>query len=228
MINKLQAPFSRTPAGVLFDLDGTLIDSAPDLAGAVNIMRVRRGMSAMDLAQLRPYASQGARGLLGVGLNVNQEDEIYIALRDEFLDCYEANCTVKTTEFEGVGKLLGVLDVARIPWGVVTNKHERFTSLIVKEFGFDKRAAVIVSGDTTAHAKPHPLPMLYAVERMGLVPEAVIYVGDDERDIQAARAAGYMGAIAASYGYCDSSEIIGWNADATVKSPLEILDTLRL
>lgn len=228
MTNKMQAPFSRMPAGVLFDLDGTLIDSAPDLAGAVNAMRVRRGLPAMDLAQLRPYASQGARGLLGVGLNAQQDDEGYIELRDEFLDYYEANCNVGTKEFKGVSELLQALEKAQIPWGIVTNKHARFTNPIVKAFGFDKRAAVIVSGDTTAQAKPHPLPMLYAAERMGLKPEEVVYVGDDERDIQAARAAGYMGAIAASYGYCAKSEIFSWNADVTVDCPLEILQLLRL
>lgn len=225
---KMKSVFPNVPAGVLFDLDGTLIDSAPDLAGAVNALRVRRGMPELDISLLRPYASQGARGLLGAGMGVGVEDDGFDELRDEFLSYYEAHSSVKTVRFEGVNELLKLLEEKKIPWGIITNKHERFTNPLVKALGLDARAAVVISGDTTAHAKPHPLPLLHAAQLMGLEPSQLVYVGDDERDIQSARAAGYMGAIAASYGYCNVDEVGMWNADVIVNSAAEIIAAIGL
>lgn len=219
--------FPKAPAAVLFDLDGTLADSAPDLAGAVNALRVQRGLEPLPLAQLRPFASQGARGLIGAGLGITPDDAEFESLRDAFLDYYEAHSCVETRLFDGVEAVLQRLEECGIPWGIITNKHTRFTEPVVKGLGLDTRAAVIVSGDTTAHAKPHPLPLLFAAETLGLPPERLIYVGDDARDIESARAAHYMSAIAAEYGYCQADEVDEWRADAVLNAPAELLNLLK-
>ena len=215
--------FPMKPLAVLFDLDGTLVDSAPDLAGAVNALRIRRNMPELPLAQLRPYASVGARGLLGAGLGVAPDDPEFCKLQAEFLDHYAAHSCVHSTLFDGVEELLTWLDANDIPWGVVTNKHMRFTDPLMSALGLTQRAATVVSGDTTAQAKPHPLPLLYAAEQMGLPAGGLIYVGDDLRDIQSARAAGYMAAIAAAYGYCDEAAVSTWQSDCIVSSPGALL-----
>ena len=215
--------FPVTPTAVLFDLDGTLVDSAPDLAAAVNYLRTSRGMAELPLAQLRPFASHGARGLIGAGLGVMPEDNDFPVLRDIFLDYYEAHSTVHTRIFDGVEAVLQRFEAQNIPWGIITNKHARFTQPVVSALGLASRAAVVVSGDTAAHAKPHPAPMLYAAEQLGLSPEHLIYIGDDRRDIEAARAAGYMSAFAAAYGYCAMDEVADWQADAVLSQPMDLL-----
>ena len=215
--------FPSAPAAVLFDLDGTLIDSAPDLAAAVNYLRLQRGLSELPLAQLRPFASHGARGLIGAGLGVTPEDSDFEELRVAFLNYYEVHSAVHTRLFAGMDAVLDLLERRQIPWGIITNKHERFTQPIIKALGLDERAAVIVCGDTTEYAKPHPAPMLYAAEQLGLLAECLIYVGDDERDIEAARAANYMSALAAAYGYCQSDEVGHWQADAVLIQPIDLL-----
>jgi phosphoglycolate phosphatase len=215
--------FPSAPAAVLFDLDGTLIDSAPDLAAAVNYLRVQRDLLELPLVQLRPYASHGARGLIGAGLGVVPEDADFEQLRTAFLDYYEAHSSVRTLVFSGMEAVLSLLEQRQIPWGIITNKHTRFTRSVVHALGLDQRASVIVSGDTTAHAKPHPAPMIYAAESLGLLPEQLIYVGDDARDIEAARAAGYMSALAAAYGYCQPDEVAQWRADAVLAQPSDLL-----
>lgn len=215
--------FPATPAAVLFDLDGTLVDSAPDLAAAVNYLRTQRGLNELPLAQLRPFASHGARGLIGAGLNVTPEDADFPSLRDIFLDYYEAHSTVHTHIFDGVEAVLQQLEAQNIPWGIITNKHARFTLPVVSALGLVNRSAVVVSGDTAAHAKPHPAPMLYAAEQLGLSPERLIYIGDDRRDIEAARAANYMSAFAAAYGYCALDDVIDWRADAVLSQPMNLL-----
>ncbi len=212
--------------GVLFDLDGTLVDSAPDLAGAVNAMRIKRGLNPMPLAQLRPFASHGARGLLGAGFGIDETQSDYIQMRDEFLDYYEVHATDHSVLFDGVDALLSMLDERGIAWGIVTNKHERFTNEVARALGLDVRAKVIVSGDTTANAKPHPEPMLYAAKALNLPTKNLAYVGDDARDIQAAKAAMYGQAIAACYGYGELSEIGGWGADAQINSASELVTLL--
>lgn len=210
-------------AAVLFDLDGTLVDSAPDLAGAVNALRVRRGLSALPLAQLRPYASHGARGLLGAGLSVTPEYPDFEGLRDEFLDYYQSHACVETALFNGIEHVLQMLEAHHVPWGVVTNKHERFTMPLLDQLHLTSRAAVVICGDTTEHAKPHPAPLLMAADRLGLSPESLIYIGDDFRDIKAAKAANYQLSIAAAYGYCDINEVSSWRADFIVHKPIELL-----
>ena len=215
--------FPMKPLGVLFDLDGTLVDSAPDLAAAVNALRLSRGLPDLPLEQLRPYASLGARGLLGAGLGVTPDDAGFGELQTEFLDYYAAHTCVHSQLFDGVEELLTLLEVHAIPWGVVTNKHMRFTNSLVHALGLGQRAAVVVSGDTTAQAKPHPLPLLYAAEQMGLPADRLVYVGDDRRDIQSARAAGYMTAIAAAYGYCEGEVVSTWLSDGVAHSPIELL-----
>ncbi|MGL4768493.1 MAG: phosphoglycolate phosphatase [Formosimonas sp.] len=215
--------FPMPPKAVLFDLDGTLVDSAPDLAAAVNHLRARQGLADLPLAQLRPFASHGARGLIGAGLGVKPEQAEFAALRDAFLNHYEAHATDLTCVFDGVERVLSRLEQLGVPWGIVTNKHARFTRPVVDALGLAQRAAVVVSGDTTPHAKPHPAPMLYAAHQLGLSPTHLIYVGDDSRDIEAARAAGYMSAFAAAYGYCAQDEVADWRADAVLQTPDDLL-----
>ena len=210
---------------VLFDLDGTLADTAPDLAGAVNRQRTHRGLAPLPLEVLRPHASSGARGLIGAGLGITPAHEIFEALRQEFLDLYETHLVVESTLFEGVEELLQTIEERALAWGIVTNKATRFTVPLVQRIGLEA-AGCLVCGDTTPHAKPHPAPLLEAARRIGVAPEACLYVGDDLRDIQAARAAG-MGAIAAAYGYLGTGgPLADWAADAIIDLPLDLLDHL--
>ncbi len=210
---------------VLFDLDGTLADTAPDLAGAANEMRVARGLSPLPFGALRPYASHGARGLLGAALAVQPGDTNYEALRDEFLARYELRLARDSRLFEGVARLLVDLGTRATPWGIVTNKVTRFTEPLARALGLAAHSAVTVSGDTTAHTKPHPEPLLHAARALGLDPASCIYVGDDARDIAAGRAAG-MQTVAAAYGYCADSDPRSWQANALIHAPLELLELL--
>ena len=211
---------------VLFDLDGTLADTAPDLARALNRVRAAHRLAPMPVAITRPYTSSGARGLLKVGFGLDPEDERYEALRQQFLDFYAAEICVETRLFEGMAELLDQLDQDRLPWGVVTNKAERFTFPLLQGLHLDERAACVVGGDTAARAKPHPDPLLHAAAALQLPPSACLYVGDDLRDVQAARAAG-MPVIAAKYGYLgDGGAIESWQADAVIEHPREVLDYL--
>jgi 2-phosphoglycolate phosphatase len=214
-----------TVAAVLFDLDGTLADTAPDLAGAANEMRAARNLAALPLAALRPYASHGARGLLGAALARTPADTDYEALRDEFLQRYEARLCAQSQLFANVEDLLVALAARSLPWGIVTNKIARFTIPLVQLLGLASRARVVVSGDTTAHTKPHPEPLLHAARALGLAPAECLYVGDDRRDIEAGHAAG-MGTVAAAYGYCADTDPRDWSADALINSPIELLELL--
>ena len=153
---------------------------------------------------------------------MNESHPDYVAMRDEFLEYYEQHATDTTQLFDGVAELLDLLDQKQMVWGVVTNKYQRFTSPVVQALGLDKRAHVIVCGDTTPHSKPHPEPLLYAAQQIKCAPEELVYVGDDQRDIQAARAANYAIAIAAGYGYADALTIPDWRADACIQSPAEL------
>ncbi len=213
--------------GVLFDLDGTLIDSAPDLAGAANRLRADHGLEPLPLEMLRPMVGSGARGMVGVAFGVAPGEPRFEPLRDAFLAHYEAGLLQSTQPFEGVDRMLAALDVAAIPWGIVTNKATRFTSPIVAGLGLAQRAAVVVCGDTTAHSKPHPEPLWHAARAMGLAPESMVYVGDDLRDAQAARAAG-MAMVAATWGYLGLGEPVhDWGADALLDAPDQLLNWLR-
>jgi phosphoglycolate phosphatase len=223
----MSADVAAAVRGVLFDLDGTLIDSAPDLGAAVNTMRVKRGLTAMSDSSLRPYASHGARGLVGAGFNVTPEQAEFGALRDEFLSCYATALCVRTVVFPDVPALLDALDAANLPWGIVTNKATRFTLPLLDALGLSLRPRCIVCGDTVARAKPHPDPLLAAAERLGVPPQDCVYVGDAERDVQAGIAAG-MTTVVARYGYIAESERPDqWSANAVVDAPLGVLAWLR-
>lgn len=211
---------------VLFDLDGTLADTAPDLAGALNRQRVIRGMEPLPLGELRPHASSGARGLLGAGFGIAPGQEDFESMREEFLRFYETDIAAETTLFKGVADLLDTLEARRLAWGIVTNKIERFTLPLVRLIGLSPRTPCVISGDTTPHAKPHPAPLLEAAVRLGIEPRACLYVGDDERDIVAARAAG-MRSVAVRYGYLGvASPPEAWGADAIIDTPLGLLNFL--
>lgn len=206
---------------VLFDFDGTLADTAPDLAAAANKQRHHKGMAPLPYEALRPMASQGARGLLRASLDMLPDHPEYEACRLRFLQDYEADMTVLTTLFPGVPELLGTLKENGYDWGIVTNKMEYLALPIVEHLGLHTECVVTVGGDTTGHSKPHPAPLLHAAEQAGADPAHCIYVGDDERDIIAGKAAG-MHTVAAAYGYCQPAEVAAWHADAIANSPAEI------
>lgn len=212
---------------VLFDLDGTLIDSAPDLAAAADKLRTDRGLPSLPYEAYRPMAGAGARGMVGVAFGVTPEDVEFIPLRDEFLANYERCMTERTHAFAGVAEMLAALQTRQLPWGVVTNKAARFTEPLTRGMPLFATAQAVVSGDTTPHAKPHPAPLLEAARRMGLDPTHCVYVGDDERDIVAGRAAG-MATVAATYGYLGAKvDTAAWEADAEINSPLALLQLLH-
>ena len=210
---------------MLFDFDGTLADSAPDLAAAVNRMRAKRGLAPLEAKAARPYASMGARGMLRIGFGIAPGHADFEALRDEFLELYgEAPC-VRTTLFPGIAALLEGLARRSIAWGIVTNKSSRFTEAIVPQLGV--RPACLVCGDSTPHLKPHAAPLLLAAERLELEPAQCLYLGDDLRDVQAARAAG-MRSAAVEWGY-HGTETDGpraWNADLLLSHPHDLLEHL--
>lgn len=212
------------PRAVLFDLDGTLADTAPDLAAAVNLLRTSRGLMPVSFEQLRPLASAGARGLIGGAFKLTPEDEGYEELRTGFLNNYEAALAIESKLFDGIDAMLAGLQERDILWGIVTNKAMRFTDPLVLQIGLHN-AHCVVSGDTTPHPKPHPAPLLEAARRLGLAPQDCWYVGDDLRDIQAGHAAG-MTTIAAAWGYCGRTEPISWNADLLIDTPLQLLELL--
>jgi len=218
----------RTVAGVLFDLDGTLADTAPDLAHVVNLQRQARGLTTLPLEHLRPLVSQGARGMLRAGFDLTPEHADYPALREEFLALYADNLCRDTRLFDGMAQVLDGLDAAGFIWGVVTNKHARFSEPLLEAMGLAARAACIVSGDTCVRAKPFPDPLLEASRRLDLPPALCIYVGDDERDVQAGRAAAML-PIAALYGYLgDGPPPAVWGAAHHIQHPLELLNLLGL
>ena len=211
---------------VLFDLDGTLIDSAPDLGAAAEKMRIQRGMPALGLSAYRHMAGAGARGMLGIAFGITPEASGYENLKNEFLSNYQAAMTVHTREFDGVTDMLQAVSARRLVWGIVTNKAERFTLPLVRELRVLQGAQVVVGGDTTAHAKPHPEPLFEAARRLGIGPQNCLYVGDDERDIVAGRAAG-MPTVAALYGYLGlRSDVVAWGADFSVDHPSQVLKLL--
>jgi len=216
----------RLPQAVLFDLDGTLIDSAPDLGAAADKMRTDRGMASLDYALYRPMADSGARGMLEIAFGMAPEHPDYEAFKEEFLSNYAQAMTVRSVIFDGVQDLLVHLQAKGMLWGVVTNKHQRFTLPLTAQLPLFASAKAIVSGDTTTHAKPHPEPLFEAARRMQLSPENCWYVGDDERDIVAGKAAG-MTTVAAHYGYLGSqAEVMRWGADHIIHSPLALAELL--
>lgn len=213
---------------VLFDLDGTLIDSAPDLGAAADQMRVARGLPSLPLENYRHMAGSGARGMISVAFGHGSDHPEFDALRHEFFANYEARMTRLTRPFAQVPEMLARLQAAGLPWGVVTNKAERFTLPLTAAMPLFGAAGAVVSGDTTPHPKPHPAPLLEAARRLGLDATACVYVGDDERDIMAGRAAG-MPTVAAAYGYLGTTaDMRGWFADATITKPALLLNLLGM
>jgi len=219
---------ARAPRAVLFDLDGTLIDSAPDLAGAANALRAKHGMQPLPYEQLRPMVGTGARGMVGVAFGVAPGDERFEQLRDAFLALYELAMLDRTRVFDDIEPLLAGLETAGIPWGIVTNKATRFALPVAQGVGLVPRAGALVCGDTTPHAKPHPEPLWEAARRLGCEPAECLYVGDDLRDVQAGHAAG-MGTLVAAWGYLGQGEPVqAWGADGIIESPRALLKWLRL
>ena len=207
---------------VLFDFDGTLADTAPDMAAAANLLRQRRGLDPLPVDAMRPYVSMGVRGMLRASLDMLPTDDAFDAAKQEFLFEYERASTVHTVLFDGIPDLLDRIEQHGMSWGIVTNKATYLAQPIVSWLGLDARCKVLVCGDTTGHAKPHPLPLLHAAKEAGHETHRCIYVGDDIRDIQAGRAAG-MPVVAAAYGYCGSDlPVDQWEADHLVNHPEEI------
>lgn len=215
----------RAPRAILFDLDGTLADTAPDLAAAVNLLRHERGLAPTAYELLRPTASAGARGMIGAAFGLQPHDEGFAVLREGFFDHYEAAIAVHSTLFPGVQELLDGITEAGLAWGIVTNKPARFTDPLLPLIGLGQ-AGCVVSGDTTPHAKPHPAPLLEAASRLGLAPEQCWYVGDDLRDIQAGQAAAML-TIACGWGYCGATEPRSWPADYLLDTPHALLNLLQ-
>ena len=210
---------------MLFDLDGTLADTAPDLADAVNRMLVEQGHEPLPLERLRPFASAGARGLLHAALGIKPDDAEYAALRETFLEYYAENVCRHTKLFPGIAELLRELRGRDVPWGIVTNKATRFTERIVLELALKPDA--VACGDTTPHLKPHPASLLHAAGQLNLPPGSCFYLGDDLRDMKAAQAAGAR-PIAVEWGYHhpDHGGPNTWEAAAVLTHPLELLSHL--
>ena len=222
MSNGLASPYK----GVFFDLDGTLADTAPDLVAAANQLLIARNLPPMQYEVLRPRASAGARGLIRGAFGIETDHPDFIPLRDEFFSNYEKALMVNSVIFDGIDHLLNQLDGAKLPWGIVTNKSERFTNPLTELMGLRQRAVSTVSGDTTPHSKPHPEPILHAARLANVDPTKSVYVGDDIRDIVAGKAAG-MKTIAAAYGYCGCEEPPeAWGADYLVRHPKELLQII--
>ncbi|MBA4283966.1 MAG: phosphoglycolate phosphatase [Xanthomonadaceae bacterium] len=213
---------------VLFDLDGTLVDSAPDLGYAANLVRESLGMAHLPLADYRPQASNGARGLLKVALNIAMDHPDYEARKALFLRFYEANLTTHSRLFDGVAEMLAALDAAGVPWGIVTNKAGWLAQPVVEQLGFAASCRTLIAGDSTPHPKPAPDGLLLAARRVGVDPNACVYVGDDVRDVVAGRAAG-MRTVAAGWGYLGTEpDLEKWQADDIVAMPAELISLLNL
>lgn len=219
---------SGSVAAVLFDLDGTLIDSAPDLAGAANDMRAARGLPVLPLSHFRPMVGSGARGMVERALGVLPQDAAFGACRDEFLARYEVRMTRETHVFAGFLPVLAAFTRHAVPWGIVTNKATRFSVPLVRSLSQLDAAATLVCGDTTPHAKPHPAPLVEAARRLGVEAPRCIYVGDDERDVQAGIAAG-MATVAVRWGYLGAgAPVEAWGASHIIESPGELLRLLAM
>lgn len=213
---------------VLFDLDGTLIDSAPDLGAAADQMRTDRGLASLPLTQYRPMVGAGARGMISIAFGVMPEEAGFEVLKEEFLANYEQRLTRLTDVFDGVAELIEQIVGAGLKWGVVTNKAARFTVPLTRAIPLFNTAQTIISGDTMPHAKPHPAPLFEAARQLDLSPQRCVYVGDDERDMIAGRAAG-MPTVAAAYGYLGgTADIKHWNANFTIPAPLALLNLLKM
>ncbi len=212
---------------ILFDLDGTLVDTAPDLGHALNLQLIRHGRSPLSDAAIRPFASHGSRGLIGLGFGITPNDDNFIAMRDEYLSIYDTVFTRSPVLLDGIAELLQAIESKGLKWGIVTNKPRRFTQPLINSMGLDKRAACVVSGDDAPQPKPSPATLLLACEEVDVRPENCIYLGDAERDIQAGNAAG-MKTVVALFGYIDVTDRpFNWGADALIEKPMDLLSLIN-
>jgi 2-phosphoglycolate phosphatase len=209
---------------ILFDLDGTLVDTAPDLGYALNIQLQRHGKAPLRDEKIRPVASHGSRGLLGLGFGVTPADTDFIAMRDEYLSIYDTVFTRSPVLLPGIADLLQAIEHKGLKWGIVTNKPRRFTQRLIASMGLQQRAACVVSGDDAPQPKPSPATLLMACEQIGVKPENCMYVGDAERDIIAGKAAG-MYTVVALFGYIDvTDKPKQWGADILIKAPKDLVE----
>lgn len=210
---------------ILFDLDGTLVDTAPDLGHALNLQLKRHGNTPLSDATIRPYASHGSRGLIGLGFGITPKDDNYIAMRDEYLALYDTVFTRSPVLLPGIADLLQAIEIEGLKWGIVTNKPRRFTVGLIESMGLNlqNRAACIVCGDDAPQPKPSPATLLLACSQVGVKPEQCMYVGDAERDVIAGKAAG-MKTVVALFGYIDViDKPVEWGADALIQTPNDLL-----
>lgn len=213
---------------ILFDLDGTLVDTAPDLGYALNIQLQRHSKIPLSDEKIRPFASHGSRGLIGLGFGITPADANFIAMRDEYLSIYDTVFTRSPVLLPGIADLLQVIEKKGLKWGIVTNKPRRFTQRLIASMGLQQRAACVVSGDDAPQPKPSPATLLMACEQVGVGPEQCVYVGDAERDIQAGKAAGIK-TVVALFGYIDASDKPAeWGADVMIGAPDELLNALNI
>ncbi|WP_342219743.1 HAD-IA family hydrolase [Rickettsiella endosymbiont of Miltochrista miniata] len=212
--------------GVLFDLDGTLLDTAADLTAALNHVLISQQAKPLSVNDVRPAISSGVAGLLKLGLRIDTQDPIFPSLRKQFLDYYAKHICVHTHLFPGVETLINYLQEEKWPWGIVTNKSAILTEQLIKKFPLLNKAKCIIAGDTLQYSKPHPQPLLHACKCIACLPEQGVYVGDAKRDIEAANAAG-MYSLIALYGYINSEDDVNkWAATAKISSPLDIIEYL--
>lgn len=223
----ISAPMTRNITHVLFDLDGTLADTAPDLGRALNALLIERGRQPLPVATIRPAVSLGGAAMVQLAFGVEPDAPGFAALRDRFLEHYSAGVARETSLFPGMAALLDRLDARGCPWGIVTNKSAWLTGPLLDALGITPRAACVVSGDTTPKSKPHPEPLLHACRLMRCDPARAMYVGDARRDVDAARGAG-MAALVANWGYIPEGEdVADWGADALIEAPDDILPWLE-
>jgi phosphoglycolate phosphatase len=208
---------------ILFDLDGTLVDTAPDLGYALNLQRELHGLAHLPIEAIRPFASHGSKGLLNIGFGLTPEDDSFETMRIEYLDLYDQVFTRSPVLFNGVGKLLANLQKSDIKWGVVTNKPRRFAAPLIESMQLRTTMACLVCGDDAALPKPAPDSLLMACEQSLVKPEDCLYVGDAERDIEAGNAAG-MKTVVALWGYIDTTDKpVTWGADFAIDHPSELI-----
>ena len=211
---------------ILFDLDGTLVDTAPDLSETLNRLLIRHQQPARSPESIRPYVSHGTIGMLGFAFGLTPSDPGFTELRQEFLEIYQDHLCYQSKLFEGMDETLDFIEKRQLSWGVVTNKPDFLTRPLMQQLSLDKRCACIVSGDTLLQNKPDPAPMFYAAELAGCEASECIYVGDAERDIEAGRRAG-MHTLIARYGYIENDDDPDlWQADGNIEHPTELINWL--
>ncbi|MBL4851550.1 MAG: HAD-IA family hydrolase [Gammaproteobacteria bacterium] len=218
---------ARAYDAVLLDLDGTLADTAPDLAQALNQTLRYSGKDTLPFSTIRPHVSQGGLALIKLGFGFDETHTDYAKTRAYLLQYYQQHIAQHTTLFDGMAELLATLENNAIPWGIVTNKPGYLTTPLVKALALDQRASCVVSGDTVSHSKPHPAPLLHACKIIGVQAQRCLYVGDAKRDIEAGHNAGMM-TLAAAFGYIgEHDNVTEWGADGIINSAKEILDWIH-